>query len=95
MDQKPRRFQFGLRDLLWGMLVVGLIIGWAVDRRALSIALEDWAVRRGLQIEEYRQEIRYLHHKHGDPDGKEVPLYSTPPLRSAPTNRMRKKSQRG
>jgi hypothetical protein len=39
MDEKkpPRRWlSFGIRDLLWAMVVVGLLIGWWQDRKELN-----------------------------------------------------------
>jgi len=34
-ENKPRRrwLSFGIRDLLWAMVVVGLVIGWWLERR--------------------------------------------------------------
>ena len=40
MDEKRRQpLQFGLRDLLWAMLVVALLIAWQADRRQTEIRL--------------------------------------------------------
>jgi hypothetical protein len=47
-ENKPRRrwLSFGIRDLLWAMVVVGLVIGWWVDRTRimsdLRKALHGW-----------------------------------------------------
>jgi hypothetical protein len=37
-EHKPRRrwLSFGIRDLLWAMVVVGLAVGWWLDHRHLS-----------------------------------------------------------
>ena len=33
-------FRFGIRDLLWGMVAVGLAVGWWSDRSHLADGLE-------------------------------------------------------
>ena len=40
MDENPgKRFQFGLRDVAWAILVVALAVGWWAERRqAVEIA---------------------------------------------------------
>jgi hypothetical protein len=37
-ENKPncRWLRFGIRDLLWAMMVVGLLIGWSIDRSRLT-----------------------------------------------------------
>jgi hypothetical protein len=45
-ENKPRRpwLSFGVRDLLWAMVVVGLGLGWWLDRSSLkdSVHYLDW-----------------------------------------------------
>jgi hypothetical protein len=36
-------FRFGIRDLLWAMVVVGLAVGWWVEHRKLQTRQNWWA----------------------------------------------------
>jgi hypothetical protein len=55
-ENKPRRWlSFGIRDLLWAMVVVGMGIGWWMDRSRLSDGLE------ALIQHIYTTEGRYAH----------------------------------
>jgi hypothetical protein len=52
-ESKPRRrwLSFGIRDLLWAMVVVGLAIGWWTEKRFSDFERERYeAVCRMLQV---------------------------------------------
>ena len=64
MNEKPgKTFQFGLRDLLWVVLVVALAVGWWIDRRAIlnsaeaeaTAARERFAAYAELEAEKERE----------------------------------------
>ena len=58
--------RFGIRDLLWAMVVVGLVIGWGDDRSRLTDEIRDYENIKmpnkrgrpatGIPLKEWRQE---------------------------------------
>jgi hypothetical protein len=56
-ENKPRRrwLSFGIRDLLWAMVVVGLVIGWRQDHR--NQVAQFWDLREAISNSHYRVSV--------------------------------------
>ena len=52
-------FRFTIRDLLWLMVVVGLSVGWWIDRRDIVRERESLAIKRQ-KVEELEENARQL-----------------------------------
>lgn len=61
---KAKRWQFGLRDILWCVLLVAITSGWFADRQQLFTRLSDQRVELDAQREElaeWDQKMLQLH----------------------------------
>jgi len=68
-------FRFTIRDVLWLMVVVGLGVGWWVDRRFVDAERarhEQRAIEKGVVLHEVRNKLHWYRFDGVNPDFKEL-----------------------